>query len=746
MSIQNFVDTHQAQDDWCILQVDMKNAFNTLDRQKMLEACLHSIPQYTAWVYTCYGQHSPLFLGSQHTIASAQGVQQGDPLGPLLFSITLQSIITKLPPSLPCNIWYLDDGHIIMPASDVQPICSALNESLPTIGLHLNLKKCRLWGPSIPSLSQSLPPDSIIHNMSLIPFNPSTGIMVLGTPVEHPSTSSYRQASVQSVVENLKKATHLLSRLGNPQTAHLLLRYCLDACRLQHLLRSTACEAFPHTLGEASAALRDTVAAMLGQPLTDTEWAQCQISIRLGGLGIRDPVTVLPVARTASIISYLHKAPSLHILSTPPSPPPDTWPTLLALNAWINQVESPLPKWLEANVISAIEPEHCSQRWWALRQGAALVSALKSSLNERDRARFALQSQPHAGQWMSPPAGCGPYHAYSPREYRLLLRWWLGSSILPDAWSGSPCPFCQTAMDPKGDHLVSCHRNGLTERHHRLRDSLYDLLHSKGIPVLKEQLLPGSNSQERPADIYLPQFDAAGPLYVDCFIEHPLSLSRSRLPATALQQVGRHEKEKIDRYQQTCTRNGASFCPWGMSTWGGYGPKGGALVFKLIRHIVGDLQGQKRSLQICKCRYSISTAVMVGIAAQLSRGVDWATPPPAAMSPSAPAPTPHLPHPLLHHPHPFSVVDSVTDPDCPYSSLSVDSLSTCSPSPIPLLPLAPSPTLALLASSGMCPSPTSALYPSPQPFRIIFQPSTTTEAEPTPGAAGGHPCPYGSLS
>jgi hypothetical protein len=247
MSIQGFVDHHQQDNDWCILQVDMRNAFNTLDRQRLLEACAEPIAEFLPWVFTCYGQPSPLFLGSSSTITSAQGVQQGDPLGPLLFSLTLQSVITSLPDDLPCNAWYLDDGHIIMKGTDVHPICSSLHSRLPAIGLHLNLKKCRIWGPAASSLDSLIPHDSIVRGMSIIPFTPDSGIKVLGTPVEHPQSSTFRLSTLQQEVDDLKKATHLLSQLGNPQKAHLLLRCCLDACRLQHLLRSMSCAPFLST-------------------------------------------------------------------------------------------------------------------------------------------------------------------------------------------------------------------------------------------------------------------------------------------------------------------------------------------------------------------------------------------------------------------------------------------------------------------------------------------------------------------
>ena len=113
--------------------------------------------------------------------------------------------------------------------------------------------------------------------------------MVLGAPVEFPNTFNlYRKAAVDEVVADLKKATHLLTQLGDPQVEHTLLRYCLDACRLQHLLRSMNCSQLRSTLAEASQA------TMVGKPLSDTEWIQCKISISRGGLGIRDPSQFFP--------------------------------------------------------------------------------------------------------------------------------------------------------------------------------------------------------------------------------------------------------------------------------------------------------------------------------------------------------------------------------------------------------------------------------------------------------------------
>ena len=70
------------------------------------------IPGLSAWMESCYlGQ--PLLLLGEDIIHSCSGVQQGDPLEPLGFALTLHLLAKKVKaevPDLTLNIWYLDDG------------------------------------------------------------------------------------------------------------------------------------------------------------------------------------------------------------------------------------------------------------------------------------------------------------------------------------------------------------------------------------------------------------------------------------------------------------------------------------------------------------------------------------------------------------------------------------------------------------------------------------------------------------
>ena len=97
-----------------ILLIDSSNAFNCVSRQHMFRETCARLPGLSSWVEFCYSTESHLFFGD-HSLLSCCGVQQGDPLGPLCFALTLQPIVERIKrevPNLLCNIWYLDDGTL----------------------------------------------------------------------------------------------------------------------------------------------------------------------------------------------------------------------------------------------------------------------------------------------------------------------------------------------------------------------------------------------------------------------------------------------------------------------------------------------------------------------------------------------------------------------------------------------------------------------------------------------------------
>ena len=104
-----------------LCKIDFHNAFNCVRRDIFLNRVLSDFPKVFPFVNQCYRQQSLLSFGD-FRIDSAEGVQQGDPLGPLLFCLAIAPITKQLSSCL--NLWYLDDGFL---AGDPSTVLSDLS-------------------------------------------------------------------------------------------------------------------------------------------------------------------------------------------------------------------------------------------------------------------------------------------------------------------------------------------------------------------------------------------------------------------------------------------------------------------------------------------------------------------------------------------------------------------------------------------------------------------------------------------
>ena len=95
-SLRNCIEEHWMQEeDFVVFKVDMTNAFNLVSRQAVLDECSALFPDILPWVSWCYGSYQELWHPMGH-LSSQSGVQQGDPLGPMLFALVLQKLISTI--------------------------------------------------------------------------------------------------------------------------------------------------------------------------------------------------------------------------------------------------------------------------------------------------------------------------------------------------------------------------------------------------------------------------------------------------------------------------------------------------------------------------------------------------------------------------------------------------------------------------------------------------------------------------
>ena len=94
-TVRQWCQRHSGDSSKVVLKLDFENAFNTVDRAKALAELRAQFPGLARWAHWCYGSHSNLFFGD-FKLDSATGVQQGDPLGPLLFACCVQPLVLSI--------------------------------------------------------------------------------------------------------------------------------------------------------------------------------------------------------------------------------------------------------------------------------------------------------------------------------------------------------------------------------------------------------------------------------------------------------------------------------------------------------------------------------------------------------------------------------------------------------------------------------------------------------------------------
>ena len=151
------------------------------------------------------------------------GVQQGDPLAPLLFSVGLHLVLEELLaiPELR-QIWFLDDGILRGKAPAVRLAFAQLQEKLASIGLSINPSKCELYGCDRTTTMEgfeSVPP---IFNHDMWTY--------LGSPLCE--ETEFALETVLARVSNAAKSIGIMSAT-HPAQALQLLRVTAGACKVE---------------------------------------------------------------------------------------------------------------------------------------------------------------------------------------------------------------------------------------------------------------------------------------------------------------------------------------------------------------------------------------------------------------------------------------------------------------------------------------------------------------------------------
>ncbi|XP_049871788.1 uncharacterized protein LOC126370808 [Pectinophora gossypiella] len=259
-----------------IVKLDVCNAFNSVERDTVLAQVKDLIPSVYPFVYQCYAKASKLFFDDS-SIESQVGAQQGDPLGPLIFSLAIHKAVESL--KSPLNIWYLDDGTIGGPQDVVARDIHRLFPALGEMGLKVNTAKCEIFPCGPEAMAGLATFKDLIPGLRVVTKD---NFMLLGAPIFPDAVS----AALREKKELLLRGHAELKRLS-AHVALVLLRGSLSLPKLTYLIRTSPTWLFPQEVADIDEVLRCSLEDIINISLGEREWRQAGLPVRHGGLGVR---------------------------------------------------------------------------------------------------------------------------------------------------------------------------------------------------------------------------------------------------------------------------------------------------------------------------------------------------------------------------------------------------------------------------------------------------------------------------
>ncbi|CAE8636187.1 unnamed protein product [Polarella glacialis] len=515
-----------------LLKLDFANAFHCVSRSQVLEQTRRHFPSLARWSQWCYSRPSKLVFGS-YTISSETGVQQGDPLGPLLFSAAIQPIVEQLRrlevngKKLDLATFYLDDGFL---AGDIEVVAAALRlvqSEGAGIGLQLQLGKCQL-------LETLFPTDLLTNPVTSESRVVVGGFEVLGVAV---GDKEFCELYARGKAAEGKKLLEQLPRLEDPQVALRSLRLCGGHCKLVHSMRMTP----PHLQMEALQAFDQEVRASF-----------CGITGLAGAPGAY-------VASVAASRELCHSHDTGYLLRAEDAS--SDWSLAFgALNARLPDGKRVMPGEAAKN----------KQKQFSFLIDEKEHEACLAAARTVDRATLNSESEPGARAfWEAVPAS-GLGLAVDPAEFTCEVRARLRMlECSEDRW----CPLCDAVADTQGHHARMCSAGGdRVLRHNALRNFIFRFAAAAGLhpelekPGLLVPARPGDvdSSLRRPADVYLPSWTNGSPVALDFAATAPQRqetiAEAARCPLAAANAYSDHKRAFLGT-EAACLAAGVGFQP-----------------------------------------------------------------------------------------------------------------------------------------------------------------------------------------
>ncbi|XP_026383936.1 uncharacterized protein LOC113279455 [Papaver somniferum] len=472
-SANRLLDLHGSDNTKSMLLIDFSNAFNLVDRSTIIREVRAHCPSISHWVEFCYMKPARLYY-RDHILSSTQGMQHGDPLGPLLFALALHPLVEKIATNctLDFHAWYLDDDTIAGDTMEVSKALKILQDDGPGYGLHLNISKTKLFWPSY---------DLRRDADNAFPANigkPKDGVKLLGGPVS--LDTNFCSNIVMHRVDKTIRLMDKIQELHDPQCELLLLRSCTGVSRLYFSLRTTC----PKALQTVADRFDDYLMQYLRRLVVGDGAGFGLVQQRLSTLPIKDGgIGILTMSDTMKYCYLASQAQTQHLQNSILKLPitADLCPGFHSVLQGFTQacgISSP-----DFN-IKDTAPQYMKSLE-AIYFGAVREKVPSSfSLSSCEATVWQCNRAYHAMDFLKAiPIPC-LNQAVGPRKFSYVLQYRLAIRLFEE---DNKCSCCGKIMDIFGDHAIHfASEVGLTFRHDLVKDILADMCYRAGVVARKE--------------------------------------------------------------------------------------------------------------------------------------------------------------------------------------------------------------------------------------------------------------------
>ena len=273
-----------------LVAIDGRNAFNAVSRLAVLEQAATLIPEAYALIKKLYGDESKPSLmfgmeGQAHAelVLSQEGVQQGDPLGPLLFALALLPLMRQFKLLFPelALPGFLDDlticvvtrGPLPAELTAVRAAYEWLVPQLQAVGIEVNTDKTTCLLPAdaatrVPAEHANNVHDYASELLGGVKVTTDAGMVLVGSPVGDDAFAEHAIGSTlqSTVADDLLRA---VAGMRDTQAAFTLLRMCYVS-RATFLNRNARPATSDVPMQRFDAAVQVAMAAILQEPAPTT--------------------------------------------------------------------------------------------------------------------------------------------------------------------------------------------------------------------------------------------------------------------------------------------------------------------------------------------------------------------------------------------------------------------------------------------------------------------------------------------